>query len=308
MIDEAADPTTRRSSVTLPSRISRRGFLYLMLLSACSTPKPSPQHQSLLVGTVSYDEGSQSLDQYERFKRYLSERTQSVVELEPALNESRALAQIQNQEWSLVFAPPGLAAIAVSQHQYALLFPLFGVQGLRSVLVVRDDSPIQSIAAIAGKSLAIGKPGSATGYYLPIFNLYGLTLSELIFPPTPKAILEAVVEGKAAVGAVSLEEFETYKSQVTPFNLRILFTDVHNVPAGAVLISPTIERNAQESIRKILSETPSVVAQEAGFVTNAPVPDYKYMISVVERVRAIFPGDSKETAALLQQKPVRLFK
>ncbi len=224
------------------------------------------------------------------------------------MNEGIALERIQSQQWSLVFAPPGLTAIAISQYQYTPLLPLIGVQNLRSVLVVREDSPIQDIGAIAGKSVALGKPGSATGYYLPIFNLYGLTLSELIFPPTPKAILEAVSQGKVAVGAVSQEEFNTYKSQTNPFNLRILFSDPHNVPSGVILISPTIERNYQESIRKILSETPSTVAEVVGFVTNAPVPDYKYMISVVERVRAIFPGDAKASIALLQQKPVRLFK
>jgi phosphonate transport system substrate-binding protein len=185
---------------------------------------------------------------------------------------------------------------------------LFGVQNLRSVLVVREDSPIQTIQAVIGKSVALGKPGSATGYYFPLFNLYGLTLSELIFPPTPKAILEAVAQGKAEVGAVSMEEFNRYKTQTMPFNLRLLFTDPHKVPLGAVLISSTLDKDTQAFVRKTLSETSPVVAEEAGFVTNAPVPDYQYMISVVERVRSIFPGDTKESMALLQQKPVRLFK
>jgi phosphonate transport system substrate-binding protein len=286
--------------------LSRRWFLSLMLLSACGV-QSSPRNRSLVVGAVSYEEGSKSLEQYNRFKQYLSERTQSLVQLEPTLNESIAIEHIRNQAWSLVLAPPGLSAIAIAQHQYTPLLPLVGVQNLRSVLVVRQDSPIQKIGEIAGKTIALGKPGSATGYYFPVFNLYGLTLSELIFPPTPKAILEAVAQGQAAVGAVSMEEFNTYKSQVSPVNLRILFTDPHKVPSGALLISPKIERNYQESLRKILTETPSVIAEEAGFVTNAPVPDYQYMISVVERVRSIFPGDTSKSVALLQQKPVRLF-
>jgi phosphonate transport system substrate-binding protein len=294
------------NKIDISIKLSRRWFLGLMLLSACSAASTS-KRQSLVVGAVSYEEGSKPLDQYDRFRRYLSEKMQNRVELEPTLNEGMALERIASQRWSLVFAPPGLTAIAMSQHQYKPIFPLFGVQNLRSVLVVRNDSPIQSIAQVAGKSLALGHPGSATGYYFPIFNLYGLTLSELIFPPTPRAVLEAVSQGKAEVGAVSLAEFDSYKSQTTPFNLRILFNDPHQVPAGAVLISPNLDGAIQESIRKHLSEASSVTAQEAGFVTNAPVPDYKYMISVVERVRSIFPGDTRESVALLQQKPVRLF-
>jgi phosphonate transport system substrate-binding protein len=297
------------AGAALPSRISRRWLLGLMFLAACrATSSSSGSRSSLLVGAVNYEGGDKTVEQYDRFTNYLSEKTQSLVQIEPALNESRALNQIRNQAWSLVFAPPGLSAIAISQYQYTPLFPLFGVQNLRSVLVVREDSPLQNIKDITGKAVALGKPGSATGYYLPIFNLYGLTLSELVFPTTPDAILEAVSQGKAAMGAVSMEEFNQYRSQVTSAKLRILFADPHPVPPGTVLISPTLERNYQESIRKILSEMPSVVAEEAGFVTNAAVPDYKYMISVVDRVRSIFPGDTPEGVKLLQQKPVRLFK
>jgi phosphonate transport system substrate-binding protein len=145
-------------------KISRRWFLSLMLLSACAAKSNSPRKQSLLVGTVGYEEGTKPLEQYDRFKNYLSERTQSFVQFEPTLNEGRAIEQIRSQAWSLVFAPSGLSAIAISQHQYTPLFPLIGVQNLRSVLVVRDDSPIQNISEIAGKSVALGKPGSATGY------------------------------------------------------------------------------------------------------------------------------------------------
>ena len=62
-------------------------------------------------------------------------------------------------------------------------------------------------------------------------------------------------------------------------------------------------------MRKILSETPSIVAQETGIIPTEGAPDYQYMISVVRRVRAIFPADeTREGAALLSKKPVRLFQ
>jgi phosphonate transport system substrate-binding protein len=166
-------------------KISRRWFLGLLLLSACSAKSAANRGGSFTVGAVSYGEGSKALDRYDRFKRYLSERTGSVVEFEPAFNENKALERIQNRAWTLVFAPPGLAAIAISRYQYTPLFPLAGVQNLRSVFVVREDSDIQKVAAIAGKSVALGQPGSATGYYLPLFNVYGLALSELVLSPTP---------------------------------------------------------------------------------------------------------------------------
>lgn len=287
---------------------SRRYFLFLLLLSACGVQSISNQDEALVIGTISSGEGNKTLDRYERFKSYLSARTQSLVELEPAFNEKKALERVQSRAWSLIFAPPGLAAIAISQHQYTPLFPIIGIHNLRSVLVVREENPIRDIRSLAGETVVIGQPGSATGYYFPIFNLYGLTLAALLVSSTPKAVLESVAQGEAAAGALSLEEFNFYKSQINQATFRVLFTDSHRVPAGVVLISPTIERNHQERIRQILREAPSVIAEEAGFVTNASVPDYRYMISVVQQVKSIFPGNPREIMALLQQKPIRLFR
>ncbi len=260
----------------------------------------------LTIGTVSYG-ATNSPKRYDRFQRYLAEKLQAVVQFEPAFNERKALERLKSQAWSLVFAPPGLAAIAMTQYQYTPLFPLIGVNNLRSVLIVQKDSSHSDLQSLAGKRLAIGQPGSATGYYFPIFNLYGLTLKELFVTPTPKAVLEAVAQGQADAGAVSLEEFNLYKAQLSPAEFRILYNDPHKVPAGVVLVSPSVDRTLQESVRKVLSETPSVIAEEAGFVPTGSIPDYQYMISVVDRVRSIFPADRDEGTALLAQKPVRLF-
>lgn len=48
-----------------------------------------------------------------------------------------------------------------------------------------------------------------------------------------------------------------------------------------------------------MNDAPSSLAQEVGYVPNGQVPNYKYMISVVDRVSSI--------TSKLQSKPVRLF-
>jgi len=288
-------------------KTSRRLFLAGLFLSSCGG-RHSIGREQLTIGMLDYGLGKKSNDRSDRFKQYLEERLQSLVQIEPTFNERKALERIRAQAWSLVFAPPGLAAIAISQYQYSSIVPLEGIDNLRSILVVKKDSLYQNLRSLAGKKLAIGQPGSATGYYLPIFNLYGLTLAELIVSSTPQAILAAVANGTADVGALSLQEFNTYKTDITQTEFRILFADPHRVPTGAILIGSTVEANRQESIRNILRDTPSTIAREAGFIPTGTVPDYKYMIAVVDRVRSIFPADRAETAALLNQKPVRLFE
>lgn len=290
-------------------KTSRRSFLLLLLLSGCGVGSRSISTDQLVVGTVGYGSGEDLINRYARFNRYLEEKMRVIVQLEPAYNESKALERIKANAWSLVFAPPGLAALAISRHQYSPIFPLQGVSNLRSVIVVKQDSPHQDLKSLAGKPFAIGQIGSTTGYYFPIYNLYGLILSELVLCPTPKAVLEAIASGRAEAGALSMEELNSLRSQVSDTNFRVLFTDQHRVPPGVVLLSPTIDLNLQESLRRVIADTPSQIASEVGLVPTGSLPDYKYMISVVERVNSIFPAEQlQDGTSLLTQKPVRLFQ
>jgi len=281
-------------------KLSRRFFLGQLLFLIVHGCKPQKTLEGgLTIGVIDYEGGTEIIDQYARFNRYLAEATKARISLEPTFNENKAIERLESRAWSLVFAPPGIAAIAIARYQYIPLFPLVGVNNLRSVLVSREDSPIRDLKNLQGKTVVLGEVGSATGYYFPLYNLYGLTLAEVLSAPTPKTVLEWVAQGKADAGAVSIEEYNRYQPTIQDAKLRILYTDPHYVPPGVVLIGSTVERNRQEYIRKVMSDLPSNVAQEAGYIPNAPVPDYKYMISVVERVQLL--------ADNLQNTPVNLF-
>ena len=289
---------------TLPFsfKTSRRLFLAGLFLSSCGV-RQSIGREQLTIGTLTYGSGNQAISQYDGLKQYLSEKLQSIIQIEPTFNENKALERIKARAWSLVFAPPGLAAIAMSQYRYTPLIPLDGNSNLNSVLVVKKDSLYRDLRSLAGKKLAIGQPGSATGYYFPIYNFYGLTLAELIPSATPKAVLEAVAQGRADVGALSLQEFNTHKTEMPQSEFRIMFVDRHKVPAGAILVSSDVELKMKDSIHQILQNTPAPIARQTGFIPQGTIPDYKYMVSVVDRVRSILPTDRSQ----LTQKPVRLF-
>ncbi|MEH2358420.1 phosphate/phosphite/phosphonate ABC transporter substrate-binding protein [Nostoc sp.] len=281
-------------------RFPRRLFLFNLLgltFAACQSTKEF--EGTLTIGVINYGGGEQIINQYAKFNSYLGEKTNAYIQLEPAFNENRAVERLEARAWSLVFAPPGLAAIAIAHYQYVPLFPLIGISNLRSIFVVRKDNPISDLKQLEGKIVALGQLGSATGYYFPLYNLYGTTLAQILFAPTPKAALELVAEGKAIACAVSEAELSLYGSQLDRTEFRILFKDPHYVPLGVVLIGPSVERNRQEFIRKVMSDWPSGLAQEVGYVPNGQVPDYKYMISLVDRVSSI--------SSKLQKKPVRLF-
>lgn len=282
------------------SKFSRRILfiqILVLMLAGCQS-RSSPQG-TLTVGVINYGGGQEILEQYAKFNRYLAEKTKSRIVLEPTYNENKAIERLNAKAWSLVVAPPGLAAIAISRYQYTPVVPLLGINNLRSVLVVRQDNPINELQQLQGQTVALGQLGSATGYYLPLYNLYGLTLAELLFAPTPEAVLQWVAEGKATAGAVSLEEFKLYSPKFGNTEFRIIHTDPHSVPSGVILIGPNIERNRQQYISTVIREFPANLAQEVGYVPNGQLPDYQYMISVVERVQSI--------TSELNTQPVNLF-
>ncbi|BAZ49397.1 hypothetical protein NIES4103_20090 [Nostoc sp. NIES-4103] len=284
----------------ISGKISRRLFILQLLCCTVTGCKSTPKSEGVLtIGVINYGGGGEIIDKFAKFSNVLAQKTKARTRLEPAFNENKAIERLSSQAWSLVFAPPGLAAVAIALYRYVPILPLVGVSNLRSVLVVRKDSKIQDLKQLQGKTVALGQPGSATGYYFPLYNLYGLTLAEILSAPTPKTILELVAEGKADAGAISKAELDLYSPQLRQTEFRILYTDPHYVPPGVVLIGSTVERKRQEYIRKVLSEVPAVLAQEVGYVPNGKVPDYKYMIEVVERVKLI--------SSQLQNKPVRLF-
>jgi phosphonate transport system substrate-binding protein len=284
--------------------ISRRLFLsqfLLGLLSSCALPQ-TISRTKLVIGIVSYGEGNKSIDQFGRFQEYLATQTNTFIELEPAFNEIKALTQIQRQNWSLVFATPGLAAVAISQERYIPLFAMQGSPNLRSVLVVKQDSPVQKILDLQNQVIALGQIGSATGYYLPIYELYGLKLAEIIFAPTPKAILAMVNSGTVAAGAVSKSEFDRFSMEFGQQKFRIIQSSKERVPPGVVLLSPKIERDLQAQIVKAMESAAPSVISEAGYITNVPIPNYGFLIEAVKRVKPIVTRIKKKPVPLYEDK------
>ncbi len=283
--------------------ISRRFLLFqgLFLLASCAASQSNNSEKlgKLVIGAVAYGEGGRSLDQYQRFVQYLETRMKTLIEVEPAYNEVKAVEQIQRQAWSLVFAPPGLAAIAIAQAKYLPLYPLQGVDNLTAVLVVLKSNPIQTIPEVTGKIVALGQPGSATGYYVPLYELYGTTPSEVRIAPTPKTVLEWVAKGEVAVGALAKDELDRYRSEFSSTEFRVLKTS-RRIPSGSVLVSPQVERNQQRLIQQAMNEVIPAIAQEAGYIPNTSPPDYKTLITFIEKVKPI--------EARINQKPAPLYK
>ncbi len=254
----------------------------------------------LSIGVVSYGEGANSLSKYEQFKDYIATKTKKIVELEPAYNELQAVAQVQRKTWEIVFAPPGLAAIAIASSQYKPIFSMEGVSGAqRSLILVRDDKPYQKIGDLANQVIALGKSGSAAGFYVPLYDLYGMTLAQIKLAPTPKVALTWLSDGTVEAIAISESDFETVKREFPQTKFRVLHTS-RWIPAGVVLASPNLDRNLSSVIQKSMREAPPDIVADAGYVPAAKIPNYEQFIKLVEKVRP-FEEKVKQTPVVLVQ-------
>ena len=283
------------------SSLSRRLFLLQILFSvaACTATTRSNKHFKSVIGVISYQDGEETIRRFSPFCEYIGKRTNTIIELEPAFNERIAIERLKNTTWSLVFATSGLAALGKAKYQYNPIFPLQENIRSYSILVARANSKLKKISDLKDKTVALGLPGSATGYYLPLSKLYGLTLGEIIFASTPERILELVFEKKAVVGAMSQEEFNRYSPQFGQSKFRVLFTDPRRIPPGSVLISPNLERNRQSFIIEYMKEAPPALIREAGYIPHGKVPEYRDLISAIEKLSKI-----KEQ---IHSKPTRIF-
>ncbi|MDY6898591.1 MAG: PhnD/SsuA/transferrin family substrate-binding protein [Cyanobacteriota bacterium] len=284
----------------MKTRLSRRVFLSQMLfaLAACTT-EPSMLNKRLVIGVLSYGKGKQTVERLNGFSKYLGEKMKTIIELEPAFNERIAVERIKRKSWNLFFSTPGLAAMSIGNHQYWSMFPLQFDGGSRSIIVVNQNSRLNQLKDLRNRKIALGEQGSATGYYFPLYNLYGLTLASIKFAPTPKTSLEWLSSGEVDAAALSSQEFDLHKSEFNSSQFRILFTDSHSVPSGSLLCSPDVERKRADLIRNHLKQAPASLIQQARYIPDESPPDYKYMISVVKRVNKI--------AENIDSTPVRLF-
>ena len=276
-------------------------IIIVLMLTGCNQVKEDVL-KKLIVGVVSYGASARSLENYSELEDYLSNQLNSIIEIEPAYNEIKALDQIAQQEWDLVFAPAGLAVNAIDHHRYEPIIPLEGVEKLRSVIVVNADSRFQTKNELAGETIALGQKGSATGYYLPIYNLYGLSFAELRFSPTPKISLEWLENEEVAASALSLQEFRQHRKNYKHEQFRIIDIDSHKIPPGAILVTDKIEPELKEQIKSTLSQTPSHIASSAGFLPNEQLPQYEYLSDVIERVLQISERIKEQPARLYEVK------
>ncbi len=147
---------------------------------------------------------------YQPMMDYLTEHTPYHFELKLARDYTEAVSFLR--EGVTPIASLGDVTFTEAQSGFGaipILKPLNsqGEAFYRSILIVRDDSPIRTLEGLKGKTFAFGDPHSTSGNLIPRFFLFqnGITLFDLqdfVTLGSHDAVAKAVLKGKYAAGAV----------------------------------------------------------------------------------------------------------
>jgi phosphonate transport system substrate-binding protein len=151
--------------------MKRRHFLWytLLFLGGCGTAVTNNENQSRqpLRFTVSDTPGLKNLKQeYETFRSTWSEVLGRALEFVPVKNYTEAAAALRLDQVDLALSGPSEYVLMRTRTEAT---PIIGITrpNYRSAVVVPADSPIQSLADLQGKTIAMREVGSTSGHLGP---------------------------------------------------------------------------------------------------------------------------------------------
>jgi phosphonate transport system substrate-binding protein len=139
----------------------------------------------------------------------------------------------------------------------------------RSVILVREDSPIRSLTDLAGHRIAYEDAGSTTAFLLPLAaikraGLRTVAIDDATAPPvegavsyffarSEKSILTAVSRGVADAGAMSDENWQDFRHDKPgpASELRVLHQS-EPVPRAFVMTGPLLTQKQRDGMRELL--------------------------------------------------------
>ncbi|GLH24964.1 phosphonate ABC transporter substrate-binding protein [Enterobacter sp. 200527-13] len=191
-----------------------------------------------------------------------------------------------------------------------------GVHGYHSVVVVKADSPYQTLDDLKGKSFAFADPDSTSGYLIPDYsfrqklggnvdNQYNHFFSSITFSGGHEQDILGVLNGQFA-GAVTYSsmsgDYNTgYSASAFRSLIRAGHTDVMKqiriiwqsplIPSGPILISNTLptefKENVIRAIKKLDTDDHACFAKAVGgqlHIREGSVADFQHIIDMKREI------------------------
>ncbi len=194
-------------------------------------------------------------EEYQPIMDYLSESTPYYFELTLGKTYQDAVNHLEKNMVQI----SSLGAVTYVQARSSfnatpILKPLneSGEAFYRSLIIVRDDSDIKSIADLEGRSFAFASEYSTSGNLLPRYALkkYGFSLdrfSHFVNLKHHDSVTKAILSGKYDAGAVKDIIGQRYLNK----GLRVLYTS-EPIPSVPLVVNTDLDQQVVEAIKKSL--------------------------------------------------------
>jgi phosphonate transport system substrate-binding protein len=198
---------------------------------------------------------------YRMLADYLSDVLERRVTLVTSSTYHGALNDMAEGRTDAAFMGSMVAALSLDQIQAQVLVKpqtADGVSTYRGVIFVRDDSPIQSLEDMAGRSIAMVRTTTA-GHLFPIYSLneYGFLTGEravaMRWVGTHDQVIHEVAHGRVDAGAAKDLRIDAHEQSDPTTRYRWLSLS-EAVPNNALLVRRNLDEAFVQQLKKVLLE------------------------------------------------------
>jgi phosphonate transport system substrate-binding protein len=213
------------------------------LMLATTLPLPAQADHPLVLGVYPFASPTDVENRFNSLASYLSLGIGHNVVVRIGRDYTEHLNNVARGDIDIAFVGPGnLALLSPRIGRWPLLGKLRvgTLSTIDSVIAVRQDSPLRSVAELAGQRIAFTNPHSTTGYHLPKAVLREAGVSELQlknfrFVGNDENVAMAVLAGDADAGAL---KGSTYRNREKR-GLRVLAA-MPTVPEHVFVAGPQV--------------------------------------------------------------------
>lgn len=202
----------------LPTKLSIYSLLFIFVIFSQRFAQSQPEQ--LTLGFMPYMTANQLLEKYTPLAHYLSEEVGIPVTIEVAKDYATHLQQVGEDKLDIAFMGGNTYVVMVDKYGKRPLlarYEIHGVPHFHSMIIVREDSPLEKLADLKGKRVAFGSPHSTLSTLVPLYMLKeaGISLDKLTydFLSSHENVVYGVLFGEYAAGAMAEELFFEYQNQ-----------------------------------------------------------------------------------------------
>lgn len=232
---------------------------------------------------------------------YLGEQLGAKVEFRSAKNYDDAIANLLNGTVHFAYLGPSGYAILDEQHPgkiriAAAVANKDGGPTFKGVIVVKDDSPIKTLADLQGKRFAFGDRESTLSCYMPAYMLMQAGVFDSMtyeFLGSHSNVAKGVLNGMFAAGGLMPNVAKEFEGK----GLRII-AETEPVYEHVIAIGPSVDQATADKVQQALVNVKdpavytSIKASLVGFA-QVQASDYDNLKTVMREVDAKIPHTKK---------------